>query len=73
MPEKDYFWLPNLSLKMSDKEAISNNEKLNSQIIEAENILVRGQFSSMSGLQLPEKNPKYITKENDGIYSNKQL
>lgn len=63
-PKKDSFWLTSLGLTMSDKEAILNNEKLNSQIIEAVNILARGQFTSMSGLQLPEKVPKYITKEN---------
>ena len=64
VPQKGSSWLTNLGLKMSDKEAISNNEKLNSQIIEAVNILARSQFSSMSGLQLPEKVPKYLTKEN---------
>ena len=64
VPQKDSSWLTNLGLKMSDKEAISNNEKLNSQIIEAVNILARSQFSSMSGLQFPEKVPKYLTKEN---------
>ena len=56
-------WLPNLGLTISDKEAILNNEKLNSQIIEAVNIIARNQFPSISGLQLPEKVPKYITKE----------
>ena len=58
------FWLPNLGLKISDKEAILNNDKINSEIIEAVNTLARNQFSSISGLQLPEKVPKYITKEN---------
>ena len=61
---KGLFLVTQSKLKMSDKEAISNNEKLNSKIIEAENILAIGQFSSISGLQLPEKHSKYITKEN---------
>ena len=37
-------WLPNLGLTISDKEAILNNEALNSQIIEAVNILARNRF-----------------------------
>ena len=53
-------WLTNLGFKLSDKEAIFNNGKLNSQIIEAVNILAREQIPTMSGLQLPEKVPKYI-------------
>ena len=40
-----------------------NNGKLKSQIIEAVNILAREQIPTMSGLQLPEKVPKYILKE----------
>ena len=55
--------MTNPGLKLSDKEAILNNGKLNSQIIEAVNILAREQFPTMSGLQLPEKIPKYIPKE----------
>ena len=57
------FWLNDLDLKLSDKQTILNNEKLNSQIIEAINIIARNQFPTISGLQLPEKVPRYIPKE----------
>ena len=60
----DTFWVKSLGLTSGDKQAIRSTGKLNSQIIEAANILARKQFPLISSLQLPEKVPRYIEKEN---------
>ena len=61
--ESQDFWLKHLALKNTDKECILSNGKLNSQIIEAVNIIARKQLPSISGLQLTEGVPKYISNE----------
>ena len=56
--------MKSLGLTPTDKNAIINNDKLNSQIIEAVNIMARKQFPVVSSLHLPEKVPEYLPKDN---------
>lgn len=54
--EKNDIWLPNLGLSMVDKDDLLNNKKLNSNHMEAAQILLRSQFGNdIAGLQLTEK------------------
>ena len=55
--------MKSLGLTSKDKNAILNNGKLNSQIIETVNVLARKQFPMISSLQLPEKVPGYLPNE----------
>ncbi|KAL4223551.1 hypothetical protein ACF0H5_017021 [Mactra antiquata] len=58
--ELDDIWIPDLRLTMTDKNDLINNGKLNSNHMEAVNILLRKLVGgSINGLQLTEKVPYF--------------
>ena len=61
--ETEHPWIPTLSLSLTDKYLLLHNKKLNSNHMEAVNIITRKQFPNIQSLQLTEKVPTFIKAE----------